>query len=143
MEEHPGQGGCRILVVEDDVEVGEMVVEQLHGAGYDVVWETTGYGALQALQRDIQASLYQQAIGRVETVLVDSRSRRRHWELSGRTSGNTVVNFSGDPGLMGQLVPVRITAANPNSLRGEPVAIGAGDAVPTSADVSRFECKSK
>jgi tRNA-2-methylthio-N6-dimethylallyladenosine synthase len=99
--------------------------------------------ALQALQRDIQASLYQQAIGRVEIVLVDSHSRRRQWELSGRTSGNTVVNFSGDPGLMGQLVPVRITAANPNSLRGEPVASGAGDTVPTSADVSRFACKSK
>ena len=32
---------------------------------------------------------------RVEAVLVDSRSRRRDWELSGRTSGNTVVNFAG------------------------------------------------
>ncbi len=51
MEEHPGQGGCRILVVEDDVEVGELVVEQLRGAGYEVAWETTGRGALQALQQ--------------------------------------------------------------------------------------------
>ncbi len=52
--------------------------------------------ALQGLQRDIQGALYRQAIGRVETVLVDARSRRREWELSGRTSGNTVVNFSGE-----------------------------------------------
>ncbi len=29
----------------------------------------------------------------VEPVLVDATSRRREWELSGRTSGNTVVNF--------------------------------------------------
>jgi tRNA-2-methylthio-N6-dimethylallyladenosine synthase len=55
-------------------------------------------------------------------VLVDSRSRRRTWELSGRTSGNTVVNFSGDPESIGAIVPVRITAANPNSLRGEQVS---------------------
>jgi tRNA-2-methylthio-N6-dimethylallyladenosine synthase len=77
--------------------------------------------ALQALQRDIQGELYEQAVGRIEPVLVDSRSRRRDWELSGRTSGNTVVNFAGDPSWIGEIVPVRITSANPNSLRGEAV----------------------
>ena len=51
--------------------------------------------ALQALQRSIQGELFASAIGRVEPVLVDARSRRRDWELSGRTSGNTVVNFPG------------------------------------------------
>jgi len=77
--------------------------------------------ALQDVQRNIQATLYREAVGRVETVLVDSRSRRREWELAGRTSGNTVVNFTWSGALMGQLVPVRITSANPNSLRGERV----------------------
>ena len=87
----------------------------------DVVEEekTRRIVALQALQRDIQAELHQQAVGRVEDVLVDARSRRRDWELSGRTSGNTVVNFAGPADLIGQIVPVRITAANPNSLKGE------------------------
>jgi tRNA-2-methylthio-N6-dimethylallyladenosine synthase len=75
--------------------------------------------ALQALQRQIQGELYQAAVGRVETVLVDAQSRRRAWELSGRTSGNTVVNFVGDEALIGRLVDVRITEANPNSVRGE------------------------
>jgi tRNA-2-methylthio-N6-dimethylallyladenosine synthase len=75
--------------------------------------------ALQALQKDIQGSLFAEAVGRRFDVLVDSRSRRRDWELSGRTSGNTVVNFSGDPDWIGRTVPVRITVANPNSLRGE------------------------
>jgi tRNA-2-methylthio-N6-dimethylallyladenosine synthase len=74
---------------------------------------------LQALQRDVQQGLYRAHVGRFEEILVDSRSRRRDWELSGRTSGNTVVNFPGQPEWLGRLVPVRIVAANPNSLRGE------------------------
>jgi len=78
--------------------------------------------ALQLLQREIQTGLHEHAVGRIESVLVDSRSRRRDWELSGRTSGNTVVNFTGDATWIGKLVPVRITSANPNSLRGEVVA---------------------
>ena len=75
--------------------------------------------ALQALQKDIQGELHQAAVGQVVDVLVDSRSRRRAWELSGRTSGNTVVNFSGDASWIGRTLPVLITAANPNSLRGQ------------------------
>jgi tRNA-2-methylthio-N6-dimethylallyladenosine synthase len=75
--------------------------------------------ALQELQKRIQGELFTAAIGRVEPVLVDSRSRRREWELSGRTAGNTVVNFSGEPAWIGRTIPVRITGANPNSLRGE------------------------
>jgi tRNA-2-methylthio-N6-dimethylallyladenosine synthase len=77
--------------------------------------------ALQTLQKDIQGELYTEAIGRTLDVLVDSRSRRREWELSGRTSGNTVVNLAGDPSWIGRTVRVRITGANPNSLRGEAV----------------------
>ena len=76
---------------------------------------------LQALQKAIQGELFVASIGRVEPVLVDARSRRREWELSGRTSGSTVVNFPGEPSWVGQIVPVRITGANPNSLRGEAV----------------------
>ena len=75
--------------------------------------------ALQTLQRDIQGELFREAVGREEEVLVESRSRRRDWELSGRTSGNTVVNFAGDPEWINRLVRVRITGANPNSLRGD------------------------
>jgi tRNA-2-methylthio-N6-dimethylallyladenosine synthase len=75
--------------------------------------------ALQSLQRELQGALFRDAIGRTEQVLVDSRSRRRDWELSGRTSGNTVMNFRGRPDWMGRLLPVTVTGANPNSLRGE------------------------
>jgi len=79
--------------------------------------------ALQALQKQIQGELFEAAVGRVEPVLVDATSRRRAWELSGRTSGNTVVNFPGEPEWVGRIVPVRITGANPNSLRGQAVAL--------------------
>lgn len=74
---------------------------------------------LQAAQRRIQLELQQAAVGTVEEVLADATSRRREWEVSGRTSGNTIVNFAGGQELIGRLVPVRITEAAPNSLRGE------------------------
>jgi tRNA-2-methylthio-N6-dimethylallyladenosine synthase len=76
---------------------------------------------LQAVQKGIQAELFAAAIGRTERVLIDAKSRRREWELSGRTPGNTVVNLPGDPSWIGRIVPVTITGANPNSLRGEVV----------------------
>ena len=84
--------------------------------------------ALQSLQKSIQGALFAESLGRTFDVLVDSRSRRRDWELSGRTSGNTVVNFSGEPDWIGRTVPVRITAANPNSLRGEAIPLDSGSA---------------
>ncbi|HEX6976327.1 MAG TPA: tRNA (N6-isopentenyl adenosine(37)-C2)-methylthiotransferase MiaB [Vicinamibacterales bacterium] len=81
--------------------------------------------ALQALQKDIQMELFAASVGETRDVLVDARSRRREWELSGRTSGNTVVNLAGNPSWIGRVLPVRITGANPNSLRGEAVLDGA------------------
>ena len=77
--------------------------------------------ALQDLQLTIQAELYGGMVGEIESVLVDATSRRRAWQLSGRTSGNLVVNFEGPSELIGTFVPVRIVEAAPYSLRGERV----------------------
>ena len=74
---------------------------------------------LQRLQAGVQQTLFTRYVGQTMEVLVDSSSRRRSWELSGRTSGNTVVNFAGPADSLGRLVAVTITAANPNSLKGE------------------------
>jgi tRNA A37 methylthiotransferase MiaB len=52
-------------------------------------------------------------------VLLDATSRRRPWELSGRTSGNTVVNLPGEAAWIGRTVPVTIRRAGPNSVWGE------------------------
>jgi len=81
--------------------------------------KTSRIMSLQAAQKGIQAELLQSMVGTVEEVLVDATSRRRASEVSGRTSGNTIVNFAGGRELIGQLVPVRLTEAAPNSLRGE------------------------
>jgi tRNA-2-methylthio-N6-dimethylallyladenosine synthase len=75
---------------------------------------------VQRRQREIQLAWHAAEVGRRVEVLVDARSRRRDWELSGRTTGNTVVNFPGPPEWIGRLVAVDIRRAGPNSLWGEP-----------------------
>jgi tRNA-2-methylthio-N6-dimethylallyladenosine synthase len=89
---------------------------------------------LQRLQAEIQLEWHVQAVGRIVEVLVDATSRRRANELAGRTSGNTVVNFPGPPEWLNSLRRVRVTAAAPNSLRGEPLDFcGAAVTVPILA----------
>jgi tRNA-2-methylthio-N6-dimethylallyladenosine synthase len=75
--------------------------------------------ALQALQRDIQTGLNEQMVGRTEDVLIDSASRRRFTEISGRTSSNVVVNLPGDASWIGRVLPVRIERAGPHSVWGQ------------------------
>ena len=75
--------------------------------------------ALQSLQREIQLSLNEEAIGSTVEVLVDSSSRRREDELSGRTTGNTVVNLPGEASWIGRLIDVTVRKAGPHSLWGE------------------------
>jgi tRNA-2-methylthio-N6-dimethylallyladenosine synthase len=58
-------------------------------------------------------------VGTVQRVLVDGPSRKDPEELSGRTENNRVVNFPGSMDRVGDFADVRITAALPNSLRGE------------------------
>ncbi len=59
-------------------------------------------------------------VGSCERILVTGPSKKDPGELQGRTENNRVVNFRTDQtGLIGQLVPVKITEALPNSLRGE------------------------
>ncbi|MGE0864995.1 MAG: tRNA (N6-isopentenyl adenosine(37)-C2)-methylthiotransferase MiaB [Vicinamibacterales bacterium] len=77
--------------------------------------------ALQSLQRSIQSNLFQRSIGTTHRVLVDATSRRHEWELTGRTTGNTVVNFPGPPEWLGRFVDVKIERTGPNSVWGQAV----------------------
>ena len=101
--------------------------------------------ALQSLQREIQTRLHERAVGTTVEVLIDSASRRRDSEMSGRTSGNTVVNcvipgrgaWDSAPGpadsgpripdrgnasdWIGRTIQVRIRRAGPHSLWGDAV----------------------
>jgi tRNA-2-methylthio-N6-dimethylallyladenosine synthase len=88
------------------------------------VEKTSRIVALQGLQREIQTRLHEQAVGTAVEVLVDSASRRRAGEISGRTSGNTVVSFpvpgNGRPeDWIGRTVSVRVRRAGPHSLWGD------------------------
>ena len=81
---------------------------------------------LQSRQRAIQTRLHEAALGSTQDVLVDSVSRRRAGELSGRTTGNTVVSFPAPTGAgraasswVGRILPVVIRRAGPHSLSGE------------------------
>nr|AIE90718.1 RNA modification enzyme, MiaB family (miaB) [uncultured marine thaumarchaeote AD1000_06_A03] len=76
---------------------------------------------LQALQKKIQLEINQKSVGGVVEVLVDSRSRKRTEELSGRTSQNVVVNFPGKSDWIGRMLKVTVKRAGPNSLWGEAV----------------------
>ncbi len=80
---------------------------------------------LQALQRRIQLRMFEAAVGQTVDVLIDAASRRRDSEVSGRTSGNTVVNLPGPREWIGRITPVIIRRAGPNSLWGEPLATSA------------------
>ena len=76
---------------------------------------------LQRLQNrinEMSAALSRSMVDTVQTVLVEGTSKKDGRELSGRTENNRVVNFPGDPRMIGQFVDVLITEAMPNSLRG-------------------------
>jgi tRNA-2-methylthio-N6-dimethylallyladenosine synthase len=74
---------------------------------------------LQHAINDSAQRISRQMVGTLQRVLVDRPSRKDPKELAGRTENNRVVNFVGPATLIGRFVELRITAANPNSLRGE------------------------
>jgi len=79
---------------------------------------------LQHLQATIEANarhIGASRVGTVQRILVEGPSRKDPAELMGRTECNRIVNFQGQPRLVGQMVDVTITAALPHSLRGQVV----------------------
>jgi tRNA-2-methylthio-N6-dimethylallyladenosine synthase len=74
---------------------------------------------LQHVINDNTQRISRAMVGTVQRVLVDRPSRKDPNEIAGRTENNRVVNFPGPAELIGRFVDLRITAAYPNSLRGE------------------------
>ena len=91
----------------------------------DPVPQPTAQARLARLQRALDA-LYvahsERMVGRIERALVTGRAARDPDELAARTENNRVVNFAADPALIGRYAEVRVTSAQPHSLRGELVA---------------------
>jgi len=98
---------------------------------------------LQALQAliEVQGRARNEAmVGGVERVLVEGPSRRDAAELAARTANNRVVNFTGPAEMIGSMVDLRITEAQPHSLRGvlaESGLVAAGAPFPAHAPEPR------
>ncbi|MGC1439283.1 MAG: tRNA (N6-isopentenyl adenosine(37)-C2)-methylthiotransferase MiaB [Burkholderiaceae bacterium] len=78
---------------------------------------------LQRLQTEITANaaaISDAMVGSIQPVLVDGLSKKSNAQVSGRTGNNRIVNFDGDPSLIGSMVNIKITEALPHSLRGVP-----------------------
>ena len=86
---------------------------------------------------DAQYRAYSNAmVGARERVLVTGRAVKDPLELQARTENNRVVNFAGEPALVGRYADVTITAALPHSLRGELVAAMSAAGPPQGANCS-------
>ncbi|HPR06224.1 MAG TPA: tRNA (N6-isopentenyl adenosine(37)-C2)-methylthiotransferase MiaB [Denitromonas sp.] len=88
----------------------------------DPVPHTEKLAWLSRLQKriDEQSQAISQAmVGSVQRVLVEGISKKSTEELAARTDNNRVVNFVGNPRLIGQFVNLTITSALPHSLRGD------------------------
>jgi tRNA-2-methylthio-N6-dimethylallyladenosine synthase len=87
---------------------------------------------LQARINGMAAEISEAMIGSTQRVLVEGLSKKSAEQLAGRTENNRVVNFDGQPRLIGQFADVTITEALSNSLRGrlvlagEPAAMASG-----------------
>jgi tRNA-2-methylthio-N6-dimethylallyladenosine synthase len=93
--------------------------------------------SLQGLQEHITMARNEAQVGAITPVLVEGPSQAGEGQLTGRTPQNRVVNFSGQPDLVGREVPVLISAACPHSLQGV-VAIEGHHPLPTVKETSCY-----
>lgn len=87
--------------------------------GVDQVTKLKRLARLQKTIQDHATSISQSMVGTRQKVLVEGPSRKDAAELAGRTENNRVVNFAGNPRMVGQIIELDIVEAYPNSLRGQ------------------------
>jgi len=74
---------------------------------------------VQAAINGNMARISERLVGTRQRILVEGASKRDGGELMGRTECNRVVNFIGQPRLIGQMVDVTISETRTYTLRGE------------------------
>ncbi len=75
---------------------------------------------LQACINEFALEYSREMVGTTQDILVHGVSKKNTEELAGRTENNRVVNFNPQgQDLIGKIIPVKITDAYNNSLRGE------------------------
>ena len=83
------------------------------------------FDRLIAVQQEISTSFWESDVDEIVPILVEGESKQGDGQLFGRTTWNRIVNFSGGPELIGQIVPVRIVKNYRNSQLGEVVNVKA------------------
>jgi tRNA-2-methylthio-N6-dimethylallyladenosine synthase len=77
------------------------------------------FDGLMNMQKRIALAANLPYEGQSVEVLVEGPSKKDPSKLSGRTRTNKIVNFPGDPALIGDMLPVRVTRAGLYALEGE------------------------
>jgi tRNA-2-methylthio-N6-dimethylallyladenosine synthase len=72
---------------------------------------------LQALLEEQRQAFNAASIGRIVDVLIEKQGRHRG-QIAGRTPYLQAIHLDAPEGLIGEIVPVEIVAAGPNSLSG-------------------------
>lgn len=81
--------------------------------------KTRRFLALEKLQMSVQREIFQSYVGEEVDVLVEGFSAKSRDDLTGHTTCNKVINFRAEPGLIGEIVKVKVTEAKTHSLYGE------------------------
>jgi tRNA-2-methylthio-N6-dimethylallyladenosine synthase len=79
------------------------------------------FDGLMNMQKRIALAANLPYEGHIVEILVEGPSKKDPTKLTGRTRTNKIVNFPGDPALIGTLAPVRVTRAGLYALDGETV----------------------
>ncbi|MBW0454216.1 MAG: tRNA (N6-isopentenyl adenosine(37)-C2)-methylthiotransferase MiaB [Candidatus Kinetoplastibacterium crithidii] len=74
---------------------------------------------LQKLINEQARNISESMLNSMQRVLIEGISKNNANELMGRTENNRVVNFAGNCNNIGDLVDIKITQINSNTLRGE------------------------
>jgi len=81
---------------------------------------------LNDLQTEITLKKNREHIGQIHSTMIEALKAKRSENLvQGRNDANKIVIISDDNYQLGQIVPVRITAATPHVLKGEKIAASA------------------
>lgn len=78
---------------------------------------------LQARIEEMAGEISQKMVGTTQKILVEGVSKKDPNTLTGRSENFKVVNFIGNPRMIGEIVEVKITAGNPYALTGEVITV--------------------
>jgi tRNA-2-methylthio-N6-dimethylallyladenosine synthase len=80
--------------------------------------KTKRFLELESVQRHHQKKIFESYLGTKVSVLVEKKSVKTEFEVSGHTTCQKVVNFEGSDELLGKIVDVKITECKSNTLFG-------------------------